>query len=57
MAELGGTLVWYTGKKGSGKGEFASTEELAQKIMKFIKHYNRTGKPFKWTYKGKVLTV
>lgn len=35
-----------------------STEELKQKILEFIEYFNRTmAKPFKWTYKGRPLTV
>jgi len=25
--------------------------------MAFIDHYNRSARPFKWTYQGKVLTA
>lgn len=35
-----------------------SAEELKQKILDFIEYFNRTmAKPFKWTYKGRPLTV
>ena len=51
--------LWFgiLGKKVLERGEFTSKDELAGKIMKFIEYYNRTGKPFKWTSKGKVLSV
>lgn len=35
-----------------------STDELKDKISKFIEFFNKTmAKPFKWTYKGKVLSA
>jgi hypothetical protein len=35
-----------------------STDELRQRILEFIEYFNRTlAKPFKWTYKGRPLTV
>lgn len=35
-----------------------STQELKQKILDFIEFFNTTmSKPFKWTYKGKVLSA
>lgn len=34
------------------RGEFVSREHLANKILKFFTHYNRTAKPFRWTYDG-----
>jgi putative transposase len=35
-----------------------STEELKEKISEFIDFFNKVmAKPFKWTYKGKVLVV
>jgi hypothetical protein len=39
------------------RGSFASVEELTARVLAFIDHYNRTAKPFKWTYLGKVLTA
>ncbi len=39
-------------------GNFTSTIELKRRILDFIDYFNRTmAKPFKWTYKGKVLAV
>jgi len=37
------------------RGEFTSREHLASKIIKFFTHYNRTAKPFRWTYDGRPL--
>ena len=36
-------------------GEFASVEDLVAKVMAFIADYNRTAKPFRWTYEGRPL--
>jgi transposase len=37
------------------RGEFASVEDLVAKVMAFIADYNRTAKPFRWTYDGRPL--
>lgn len=38
------------------RGNFVSVADLQEKILQFIGYYNVTmAKPFKWTYKGKVL--
>ena len=37
------------------RGEFTSREHLTRKIIKFFTHYNRTAKPFRWTYDGRPL--
>jgi len=39
------------------RGSFASVEALEAKVLAFIDYYNRTAKPFKWTYQGKPLTI
>jgi transposase len=39
------------------RGEFASVEELADRIIAFIKDYNRRAAPYRWTYDGKPLRV
>ena len=40
------------------RGSFLSQGDLAAKIFDFIAYYNdKMAKPFKWTYKGKVLTT
>jgi putative transposase len=39
------------------RGNFTSQADLKARILRFIDYFNRTmAKPFKWTYKGKVLT-
>jgi transposase len=38
-------------------GEFASVDELADRIIAFIKDYNRRAAPFRWTYDGRPLKV
>ena len=38
------------------RGNFTSQADLKVRIFQFIDYFNRTmAKPFKWTYKGKVL--
>jgi transposase len=37
------------------RGDFASRDDLAEKIIKFIDTYNLTTKPFRWTYDAKLL--
>jgi hypothetical protein len=37
------------------RGEFTSRQDLADKILKFIEVYNRTAKPFRWSYDAKLL--
>src|SRR5262249_29902619 len=32
------------------RGSFTSVEDLQAKVLAFIDSYNRTAKPFKWTY-------
>jgi len=40
------------------RGNFLSKEDLRNKILAFIDYFNETmAKPFKWTYRGKVLTA
>ena len=40
------------------RASFKSEAELKEKILKFIDYFNKTmAKPFKWTYKGRPLTV
>jgi transposase len=40
------------------RGNFTSVEDLKAKVLAFIAYYQRTmAKPFKWTYKGKALSV
>jgi transposase len=39
------------------RGEFGSVAELVDRIMAFIADYNRTARPFRWTYDGRPLQV
>jgi transposase len=39
------------------RGSFASVEALEAKVLAFSDYYNQTAKPFKWTYRGKPLTI
>jgi transposase len=40
------------------RASFTSIEDLRQRILDFIDYFNQTlAKPFKWTYKGRPLTV
>ena len=34
------------------RGVFTSVKDLAKKIMRYIRQYNRQAKPFEWTYKN-----
>lgn len=37
------------------RGSFVSVADLRERVLAFIAYYNRTAKPFKWTYQGKPL--
>src|SRR4029077_5745994 len=39
------------------RGEFDSVDDLADRVIAFINNYNRTAKPFRWTYEGRPLKV
>jgi len=39
------------------RGEFDSVEHLAERVIAFIKDYNRKAAPFRWTYDGRPLRV
>ena len=40
------------------RGNFLSTDDLKTKIVAFMDYFNKTmAKPFKWTYRGKILTA
>ena len=40
------------------RGSFSSIQNLVIKVLAFVEYYNRTmAKPFRWTYKGKLLTA
>jgi transposase len=52
--------IWFSilVRKLLRRGTFFSTNELKNRILDFIDYFNRTmAKPFKWTYKGKVLAA
>jgi hypothetical protein len=52
--------IWFSilARKLLRRGNFISIDDLRNKILAFIDYYNRTmAKPFKWTYKGKALSV
>lgn len=52
--------IWFSilVRKLLKRGNFISTFDLKTQILDFIDYFNRTmAKPFKWTYKGKVLAV
>ena len=37
------------------RGEFDSVDDLARRVIAFIKDYNRRAAPFRWTYDGRPL--
>jgi hypothetical protein len=39
------------------RGSFTSVDDLTARVLAFIDHYNRTARPFKWTYQGTVLAA
>ena len=39
------------------RGSFTSVDDLTTRVLDFITEYNRTARPFRWTYLAKVLTV
>jgi hypothetical protein len=39
------------------RGNFTSRDDLVSKLMPFINDYNKTAKPFAWTYSGRPLKV
>ena len=40
------------------RASFSSKADLKSRILDFIDYFNRTmAKPFKWTYKGKLLAM
>lgn len=52
--------IWFSilVRKLLKRGNFVSTGDLKKRILDFIDYFNRTmAKPFKWTYRGKVLAV
>ena len=52
--------IWFSvlGRRVIRRGVFRSTDDLRDRILKFIDYYNRTmAKPYKWTYAGRPLNV
>ncbi|MEO5375851.1 MAG: transposase [Alphaproteobacteria bacterium] len=52
--------IWFSilVRKVIRRGSFTSREDLADKIRRFIDHFNHTmAKPFRWTMTGKPLTA
>lgn len=39
------------------RGNFSSPDDLRAKILAFIDYFNRSAKPFRWTYAGRPLRV
>jgi putative transposase len=39
------------------RGSFTSIDDLTTRVLAFIDRYNRTARPFKWTYQGKTLVA
>ncbi len=39
------------------RGDFPSLEALQARILEFIEYFNKTAKPFKWTYTGRPLVI
>ena len=37
------------------RGDLASRQDLIDKLLAFIETYNRTAKPFRWSYDAKLL--
>jgi hypothetical protein len=52
--------IWFSilARRVVRRGSFRSTEDLRDRILRFIDYFNRTmAKPFKWTYAGRPLNV
>ncbi len=52
--------IWFSvlSRRVIRRGSFRSTDDLRDRILKFIDYYNNTmAKPYKWTYSGRVLNV
>jgi len=51
--------IWFSilGRKVLKRGIFNSKEELVAKTLDYIEQYNRTARPFRWTYTGDPLAV
>lgn len=51
--------IWFSGVARNllKRMNVTSTRKLKIKVLKYIEYYNSDAKPFKWTYKGKVLQM
>ena len=52
--------IWFSilVRKLLRRASFLSQDDLKNRILNFIDYFNQTmAKPFKWTYKGKVLAI
>ena len=52
--------IWFSvlSRRVIRRGAFRSTDDLRDRILKFIDYYNETmARPYKWTYAGRVLNV
>ena len=49
--------IWFSilSRRLLRRASFSSIGNLAERIMRFIAQYNLAAKPFKWTFKGKLL--
>jgi hypothetical protein len=52
MVELFFSVI---GRRLLRRAEFTSREDLANKILNFVEVYDRTAKPYRWTYTGEPL--
>ena len=52
--------IWFSilARKVLKRGNFTSVADLIVKVLAFVDYFNRTmAKPFRWTYKGRMLTA
>jgi putative transposase len=51
--------IWFSilVRRALKRGNFPSLEALRERILAFIAYYNKTAKPFQWTYKGRPLMI
>jgi transposase len=52
--------IWFSilVRKLLRRASFASINDLNAKVLAFVEYFNKTmAKPFKWTYRGKALTI
>jgi transposase len=45
--------IWFSKieREVIARGIFTSISDLARKLMRYIRHYNRAPKPIKWSYR------